>query len=283
MDKKKRRNHFVPRMLLKNFTDKGGRLYFFDRRFEEKRILKTTPDVLYRERDLYVVRDEDGNRDDSAEDLFAEFEREAAPVFDKIITAVRDGKEPVLNSSERATLDRYIYFQWARVPDTSDYILGHTLKRMSLEDPEIGDLSPEELAEFGKGVNVESLVGGITEPRERILSVLRNKSLAFVVIRRKNKSFVIGSRPVLQVFPDPSDSVPKAFTAMWLPLAHDVAVAYGEGEGGLMEFTEDQELRRFNENVFKQSRAIAGRSDKLIASLADVAIGKAGTRRRNRK
>ena len=271
MDKKKRRNHFVPRMLLKNFTDEDGKLYFFDRRLKEKRILKTTPDALYRERDLYVVRDEDGNRDDSAEDRFAEFEREAAPVFDKIITAVRDVKDPALNSSERETLDRYIYFQWARVPDTSGPILDHTLKRLSLEDPEIGDLSPRELAEFGKGINVESLVGNITEPREKILSVFRNKSLAFMVIRRKNKSFVIGSRPVLQVFPDRTDSVPRVFIAMWLPLAHDVAVAYGEGEGGLMEFTNDRELRRFNEDVFRQSRAIAGRSDKLIASLAGVA------------
>ena len=243
MDKKKRRNHFVPRMLLRNFTDGDGKLYFFDRRFKEKRILKTTPDALYRERDLYVVRDEDGNRDDSAEDLFAEFEREAAPVLERIITAVRDGKDSTLSLSERATLDRYIYFQWARVPDTAAPIVNHTLGRLSLENPEIGDLSPGELAEFGKAVNVENLVGDITEPRERILSFLRNKSLAFVVIRRKNKSFVIGSSPVLRVFPDRSDSVPRTFTAMWLPLAHDVAVAYGEGEGGLMEFTEDQELR----------------------------------------
>ncbi len=157
------------------------------------------------------------------------------------------------------------------MPDTADPIVDHTLKRLSFEDPEIGDLSPEELVEFGKSVNVESLVGDITEPRERILSVLRNKSLAFVAIRRKNKSFAIGSRPVLQVFPDRTDSVPRAFTAMWLPLAHDVAVAYGEGEGGLMEFTNDRELRRFNEDVFRQSRAIAGCSDKLIASLAGVA------------
>ncbi len=259
-------------MLLKNFTDEDGKLYFFDRRFKEKRILKTTPDALYRERDLYVVRDEDGNRDDSAEDLFAEFEREAAPVFDKIITAIRNGKEPALNSSDRATLDRYIYFQWARVPDTADPIVDHTLKRLSLESPEIGDLSPEELVEFGKGVKVESLVGDITEPRKRVLSILRSKSLAFVVIRRKNKSFVIGSKPVLQVFPERSDSAPRTFTAMWLPLAYDVAVAYGEGEGGLMEFAEDQELRRFNENVFKQSQAIAGRSERLIASLAGVTI-----------
>ena len=157
MDGKKRRNHFVARMLLKNFTDEDGKLYFLDRRFKEKRILKTTPEALYRKRDLYVVRDEDGNRDDSAEDLFAEFERKAAAVFDKIITAVRDGKEPVLNSSERATLDRYVYFQWARVPDTAGPILDHTLSRLSLEDPEIGDLSSRSLRSLEKVLTSKAL------------------------------------------------------------------------------------------------------------------------------
>ena len=285
MGSERRRNHFVPKMLLKKFTDEDGRLYFFDRRFEEKRILKTTPDAICWKRDLYVVRDEGGNRDDSAEDKFAELERKAARVLDKIITAVRDGKAPALNSSEKEILDRYVYFQWARVPDTADPIVDHTLEKLSLKYSEIADLPPEKRAELGKGLHVESLAD-MTEPGEGGLSIfgyrsrafefLRNKSLAFVGIRRKNKSFVIGSRPVVQVFPEHSDSAPLPFLAVWLPLAHDVAVAYGEGEGGLMEFTEDRELRRFNETVFKQSKTIAGRSERLIASLAGVAVRKAG-------
>ena len=45
------------------------------------------------------------------------------------------------------------------MPDTANPVVGHTLKRLSLEYPEIGDLSPQELSEFGRGVNVESLVG----------------------------------------------------------------------------------------------------------------------------
>ncbi len=31
---------------------------------------------------------------------------------------------------------------------------------------------------------------------------------------------------------------------MWFPLAHCVAVAYGEGQGGLVEFLQDSELRQ---------------------------------------
>ena len=253
---------------------KTGKLYFFDKRFEQKQILKTAPNALFRERGLYVLRDAEGNMDDSAEDLFAELEREVAPVFDRIITAVRDVKEPVLNPLERYVLDHYVYFQWARVPDMYDHVLDHTLKKVSLEDPGIWNLPPEELSEFKKRVNTESLVVNVTEPGDRILSYLRSKSLAFVSIpaRRKNRSFVIGSNPVVRVFPERSEEAPRAFIAMWLPLAHDVAVAYGEGQGGLMEFPQDSELRRFNEEVFKQSQGIAGRSPKLIASIAGVKI-----------
>ena len=158
------------------------------------------------------------------------------------------------------------------MPDTYDHVLDHTLERVSSEDPEIRDLSPRELSEFRKRVNTESLVASVTEPRDRVLFYLRNKSLAFVLIRRKNKSFVIGSNPVVRVFPERFEEAPRAFIAMWLPLAHDVAVAYGEGQGGLIEFPQDSELRRFNEEVFKQSQGIAGRSPKLIASIAGVKI-----------
>ena len=76
------------------FYGRRREVCFFERRFEERRILKTTPDTLYRESALYVVCDEDGNRDDSAEELFAEFERKAASAPRGIITAVWNVKIP---------------------------------------------------------------------------------------------------------------------------------------------------------------------------------------------
>ena len=270
-NQKRRNNHWIPVMLLNNFTDEDGNLYFFDRRSPKRRILKTTPKRLYVERDLYTQCDENGNRDDSAECLFAELERKTAPVLKKIIDATRAGKEPRLTSSERKTLDHYSYCQWGRVPDTAYSVLDHSSKKRPFQEAARG-LSYNELARFKKEVLVEGFVSNVTDPSERILSFLGRKNLAFVIIRRKNKSFVIGSNPVLQVFPEHrvSGGRPKPFIAFWLPIAHDIAVAYGEGEGGLMEFKEDRELRRFNKTVFDQSSAIAGRSDKLISSVAQL-------------
>lgn len=73
---------------------------------------------------------------------------------------------------------------------------------------------PEEIRQAALDGKLVLFVGDVTEPRKRILSYLRSKSLAFVLIRRKNKSFVIGSNPVLQVFPERSDSMSQAFLAM---------------------------------------------------------------------
>lgn len=266
---KRRNNHIVPVMLLNNFTDTNGNLYFFDRRLQEKRVLETTPKRLYVERDLNTLRDEDGNVDDSVERLFAEFEGKTAPVLKKIIEAVRTGEEPKLASFERSILDHYVYCQWARVPDNAYYVLERSSRRNSFQEV-ARDLSDKEFAEFKKEILVESFGSVITNPSKTILSFLGGKSLAFVIIRKKNKSFVVGSNPVLQVFPEnkSSSGIPKPFVALWLPIAHNIAVAYGEGEEGLMEFKEDRELRRFNEAVFGQSSAIAGPSKKLISSLA---------------
>lgn len=266
---KRRNNHFVPVMLLNNFTDTNGNLYFFDRRLQEKRVLKTAPRRLYVERDLNTLRDESGNVDDSVERLFDKLEGKTAPVLKKIIDAVRTGEEPKLASSERSVLDHYSYCQWARVPDNAYYVLERSSRRNSFQEV-ARDLPDKEFAEFKKEILVEGFVSDIKTPSERILSFLGRKSLAFVIIRKKNKSFVIGSNPVLQVFSENKSSggMPEPFVELWFPIAHDIAVAYGEGEEGLMEFKEYRGLRRFNEAVFAQSSAIAGPSKKLISSLA---------------
>ena len=173
MDNQKRRNnHYIPIMLLRNFTDKDGNLYSFDRRSSERRILTTIPKRLYVKRDLYTQCDEYGNRDDSAERLFAELEGETAPVLEKIINAGRAGKEPTLTSSERETLDHYSYCQWARVPDTAYPVLDGSSKKSSFQE-EVRDLSDKELAKFKKEVLVEGFVSDINEPGQTNIIVSR--------------------------------------------------------------------------------------------------------------
>ena len=88
-------------MLLRNFTNEKGRLYFFDKRFPEKSILESTPAKLFVERYLYTLYDESGGKDIRVEKLLADIERDANAIVEKIINAARAGKLPKLTPHEK--------------------------------------------------------------------------------------------------------------------------------------------------------------------------------------
>ena len=63
----------------------------------------------------------------------------------------------------------------------------------------------------------------------------------------------------------------------WLPIASDVSVSpyFACGREKCVE-VRDPFVRKINREIFRQSSAIAGRSEKLIASLSGAPIRKAG-------
>ena len=93
-----KRHHYIPRMLLRNFTNEKGRLYFFDKRFPEKGVLESTPANLFIENHLYTQYDESGGKDVRVEKFLADIERDGSDVVRKIINAARTGKPPNLGN-----------------------------------------------------------------------------------------------------------------------------------------------------------------------------------------
>ena len=49
-----KRHHYVPKMLLQNFTDDNGRLYVFDRRLPEKGVRISSPKQAFVENNMYL-------------------------------------------------------------------------------------------------------------------------------------------------------------------------------------------------------------------------------------
>ena len=255
---KPKRNHFVPRMLLRNFTNQKGLLHFFDKRFTEKRIRQTTPDNFCLECGLYMYDDEHGNKNISIESDLAELEGKAAKVIEKIIEATRTEKLPELTCSEKGILDRFFYCQWARTPDMVDQILGLREKK-----------TKRELSELKEEIGTEYLFADLLNPPEHRLQILGNKGLVVKIIRNSEKSFIIGSCPVLRSVHGIPLYDPRV--ELCLPIASDIAVILGLSRGSekLVEI-EDAAVRTINEEILRQSSAIGGCSDELIASLAGV-------------
>ena len=104
-------------MLQRRFTDKEGRLYFYDKRTLEKGVLQSTPEKLFRVKHLHTQELDSGEKDFSIEGELSRLEGKADEVIEKIVEKARSGKVPYLTSQEKETFDKFFYFQWKRVPD----------------------------------------------------------------------------------------------------------------------------------------------------------------------
>lgn len=257
------RQHFVPRMLLRNFAAGGQWLYSFDKNLRKRGVRRSSLKKFCAENDIYTVYDEHGNIDVSAEKAFAELEGKTGKIIKKIIAAARSETKPGLSSSEKKTLDWFFFCQFSRVPDWNEPILKRYFKNIYDENPEILTMPKEDVAKFRQGVRARALAHCIKNPNEKILSVLENKGLTIAVAVTGNESFVIGSNPV--IVDRPGYYMFGRIRKDWLPIAPDVAVAlsFPRGVEKLARFG-DANIRSFNEAVLGQSATVAGNSRELI-------------------
>ena len=260
---KAKRHHYVSQFLQTNFTDESGALYFFRKDSGQKSVKETGPNVLFVECDLYTLYDEFENKDVSAEELFSDLERSSKPIIEKIIETARAKQQPELTCIEEETLRWFFLCQCSRVPDRSDpmfwsYLLGHCL-----ENPEFWKMSEEERKKFKRQKKWEFLTAFVkNKPSKKALSIPENEGLVIGIVNSENESFIIGSNPVLIM--KPSNYEPE----LWLPIAPDVAVTpcSPRGISGFITF-EDQSIRSFNEDIFEQSKMVAGNTKDSIESI----------------
>lgn len=107
-EKRKRRHHTVPRLLLRRFAD-GEQIMRVPLDGSERRLVGIA-DVTVR-RDFYSLLDENGQLDDAVEDLLGKLENEAAKVIREVVSGVWP-----LPSAERAVLAEWMAAQHARIP-----------------------------------------------------------------------------------------------------------------------------------------------------------------------
>ena len=279
-----KQQHYVPRMLLKNFVDdKTGRLHFFSKKCPEKGVMQALPEKLFRQQHLYTRRGETGAKDFSVEYGLAELEALSTPVIDGIVQLARAWKSPKpgiahrilrdeLTLDDRMVLSWFIASQQTRVPDFQDSVVSDAefekIAHRKMEDLEAKGQAPSS-AERDKLLSVpelkrmrKNLMARFAVPNEPFATMLISKRVHAIRITKTNKSFVIGSRPVVR---PGRTHIEDATAQSWLPVAHDVAVLLCAENGGPARM---EIIRWLNEALFKQSTFVAGRSNKLLASLS---------------
>lgn len=277
-----KKHHFVPQMLLRRFCDDGGKLWYFNKKAIHLGVTSGRPEALFYEKHFYTVN-EGGVRDTSLESYFSQLEGAANTVIEKICNAALAGKQPGLSVEEKKVWDLFLYFQWKRTPDSISSAMSLTdFERLLAEsvaefEQRYRPITSEEreriLSEAGKKrLRENARVKAIGDPGAEVQTVLNNMGIVIAVIRKPNKSFVIGSRPIVKLTPRGETRLGQPDVEAWLPIAANVAVCVipGKGKEIVMTLNDDSWLRGFNSAILRESTQIAGRSEALIKSLVSA-------------
>ena len=271
--------HYIPRMLLKRFTDKEGNLHFYDKEKPDKGVRKRAPKNLFYERHLYTQVEEDGTRDASVETEFlSRLENDASPVIEKIVGAARRGNPPNLSPDERDIWVTFSYVQFKRVPERLEKHKEETFQEIRREIDFIGHFRPfadhellilhdeERMEGLWRNISIQNVQKPLSKEGAEIFL---EKRIGVAVIRKPKpkRSFVIGSNPVVQMPHPERPHLADPRFELWLPIARDIAVSPCPGGSDRVISANDRHIRAINRSVFQQSTVIAGCSRELIESL----------------
>ena len=278
---KTRRNHYVPKFLLSEFTDDKGILFFVHNRSEKLVIKSSRPNNLFVKRDLYR---HDGKLIDvttDVEEQFGKLESKFAPIHQEIIGEIRKGMTPHLNSRKKSILVAFIVAQSRRTLDqrndmkkTANDIVARRMESVKQEIEKVyGPLKPED-EELISSKDQEEYVrliqlNGMASLSPKIQFQLQQYLIRYLRIGNQEFSFIAGSNPVVW-YQEMDRLVPNTQVKdVFLAISSDIAlklVAISRGPQ-VVNLFDGNVVRKWNEKIRDQSLMIAGRSAPSMRSL----------------
>ena len=252
------KQHFIPKMLLKNFCDDSGQLSVFNK--VEKKLYRRKPEDVFVKRHLYTLKNaEEISENYEVEEEFSRLESRADPVIQSIIKCARKCELPNLSTEDGDIAKRFYLAMVRRNPEFMESIWEQNKlfnDAFSREDQK-------------RDYKIRFAAGSDRPNQAHTKSFCRKTGLMVAVIYKRKRSFVIGSRGVAIIQSaheqDPSQG-------SWLPVAYDVAIGptHDSGREFLLPLDDSNDwiIKRINKSSFERSRIIAGRSEILIRSLA---------------
>ena len=269
------RHHYIPKWLLRNFLDSGGKIYGFVKSNPSGGVFPATPNDLMVQGNLYALTRPSGSVTQEIEEWLSGHDARSKLVTTKIIDAARNNMQPRLTPEEKTFFLQFYLLIWRRTPDAEAKNLpGPDIDAFVDSWAEEHDLDADEKEAARQRLhdpdnqkimthNAQAMAS-VHPPSAEVIELFESRGLKVARISRPNKSFVIGSYPVARVNHHREAHI-------WLPIAHDVAVTpFGPPESiALVELAKDRDIRAINEASFRQSSIVAARSKQLLHSLAN--------------
>lgn len=207
-------------------------------------------------------------------------ESEAMAVVQSILMPVREGRLPILSSEQMRLWYMFFLTQWRRTPESQRANISDADALQMIESAidELRQAVPHRLDEIealatpeAKARTVRNVrVQTIGQTSVEAMAVLERRGIAILRIVQPKKSFIIGSRPVVKLTPPGRTDLNDPAVEMWLPIASDIAVGVGQGEGkvSLHDTVNERPVRQLNRAIASQSGTIAAGSAALVKSIA---------------
>ena len=281
-----KRQHLIPKMLLRNFCDDSGYLWVGDK--STGKVWKCRPDNAFVVADLYTkisVEAETGGSTHKSyeyEEALGRIESEAAPVIREVIAQIRNKKVPEITPENETVLKRFLFSMARRTPEsqrrlvsTKDFesIFHEVAKEHALahgqplpdQDTLSEDIRYVRLVKHTEH-NVDARFAAGEDSRmhaeeERFCS---ETGLRFLLIDVPKRSFVIGSHGITihKLGQDEAQS--------YFPISHNICVMAtpfpDEATLFLLDYCGKQLIKAINRSTATQSQQIAGCSEALIRS-----------------
>jgi len=264
-------------MILRNFVNDMGGLYFWRRNFAIGDVKVSTPENLFLEDDLYTFIGDEGERDVSLEYGFSKLESAGAHLLRQLLGIVRAGKTPSMGDEVWEFLHHFRYYSDKRsaawhsrflTDDEFNAVLAEVANQPRWTDADrtwMTDL--EDVDRIKRNSRIAAQSSG---PPDWLLVEMRNRGLAIYVAPR-NGAFVIGDHPTAMAKVGLAAEKAPGGKISFMPIASDVAIGYcSQAKTVYVEQVTRQQLRTMNEAMTRQSVMIAGRSQALVASLSRV-------------
>ncbi|WP_262694089.1 DUF4238 domain-containing protein [Kordiimonas aquimaris] len=271
-------DHFIPQFHQRLMMEDGDKWHFYEKARPHKGIQLRRPKTIFKQSNFYSKTNEQGENDRSVENKLGKLENLAAPILRSIISEAHIGKIANLNQVEHEILSIYLIVLRRRTVDawSENKILSnfresiekylHEFQVMHGElKQEVKEyfLSSEKLTEMRQNMWADGMlsVQGVT------LNTFMNMGIG-IALTPKNKSFIIGSSPVVRFENYPKQKLGEPGVELWVPISKKVAIIpLGKYPATKLIHLDTHKVRKLNESIYKQSTSIASSSATLLESL----------------
>lgn len=285
---KPRKSHYIPKFLLKNFTDDKGFLWCAN--LKTQCIFRTKPRKIFNERDLYISHNISPSISDiqyetdyvTREGQLSKLEGQTAPIVSRIINKARQGQNPKLSNEEHRIFIGFFFSMFRRnfnlIGRMQDDFAETYYQAVMKVSAKTGFPLPTEdgLYKNPRIVEIRNLMQQNTLSRFATgdHDILRDETeahvdqagLYIIHITNAKRSFIIGNRAF-------SIDKHNKHQPSWLPIADDTAVAlspnFGYEELLLVNHGNhgDQKINAINFCSAAKSDSFACRSESEAVSL----------------